>query len=307
MNKEDLNDIVNYYEKREKYEKTIYGKLTHEQRLKIHCLLLKIICLKNKLSGFNITKIKDDSEITERPKIFCITHIGKYDIEVISEVIKEHYYLLSGDFENIYGTIEEKFLGFNGVVYVREDDKKDRKLSKEKMINILKNNGNIMYFPEGTWNLSPNLPVVKCSYGIIDVAMKSNAIIVPIAIEQYGKNFISAIGKNFDVNNYSENDKELAIEDLRSAMATLKWEIWENVSPNIRSEISEKDFDNFIGSRLKEWPNFTLEEFLDRVYKPKNIVEEKEVYEFLTKINLNYDNAFLAKSKHEYEKKYIKR
>lgn len=51
------------------------------------------------------------------------------------------------------------------------------------MIKILKNKGNIMYFPEGTWNLSPNLPVVKCSYGIIDVAMKAKAVIVPIAIQ----------------------------------------------------------------------------------------------------------------------------
>ena len=52
--------------------------------------------------------------------------------------------MLSGDFENIHSTIEEKFLGYNGVIYVREDDKEDRKLSKEKMVNILKNRGNIM-------------------------------------------------------------------------------------------------------------------------------------------------------------------
>ena len=51
-------------------------------------------------------------------------------------------------------------------------------------------------------------------------------------------------------------------------------------------------------------PNFGLEEFLDRVFKPKNISLEKDVYEFLNNIELNNSNAFLAKSKQEYIKKY---
>lgn len=305
MNKKDLTNIENYYVERNNYENKFYSKLTYNQRLKLHPLLLQIIRLKNKLAGFNIKILENNSTKINRPKIFCITHIGKFDIEVTSEIIKEHYYLLSGDFENIYGTIEEKFLNFNGVVYVREDDKEDRKLSKTKMIDILKNNGNIMYFPEGTWNLSPNLPVLKCSYGIIDVAMKSNAVIIPIAIEQYDKNFLAAIGENFDVSCYDYNEKEIAIEDLRSLMATLKWKIWENIEPNTRKNLSNEEFTNFINDRLKEWPNFTLDEFLDRVYKPKSITEEKEVFKFLKDITLDYNNAFLAKEKYNYQKKYI--
>ena len=307
MTKLDLTDINNYYYARNKCEKTFVSNLTHEQRLKLHPLLLSLIRLKNKKAGFKINLLENSSVPTDKPKIFCITHIGKFDIEVVSEIIGEHYYLLSGDFENIHSTIEEKFLGFNGVVYVREDDKEDRKKSKEKMIDILKNNGNIMYFPEGTWNLSPNLPVVKCSYGIIDVAMKANAIIVPVAIEQYGKQFISIIGKNFEVDKYSDNDKIVAIEDLRGELASLKWKIWETVQPSIRKDIQKDEFDSFINERLKEWPNFTLNEFLDRVYKPKDIEDAEVVFSFLNSINLNKENAFLAKAKDEYQKRYVKK
>lgn len=305
MKKIDLTDRDNYFYARGKYEKTFANNLRHGQRLKLHPLLLLLIHIKNKRAGFQIKLLENNSIPTDRPKIFCVTHIGKFDIEVVSEIIKEHYYLLSGDFENIHSTIEEKFLGYNGVIYVREDDKEDRKLSKEKMVNILKNRGNIMYFPEGTWNLSPNLPVVKCSYGIIDVAMKAKAVIVPIAIEQYGKQFLSVIGQNFEVKKYSDDKKIMAIEDLRGNLAGLKWKIWESVQPCIRKDISKDEFESFINERLKEWPNFTLNEFLARVYKPKGIEEPEKVFDFFKSINLKKENAFLAKSQVEYHKRYL--
>lgn len=95
------------------------------------------------------------------------------------------------------------------------------------MIEHLQQGGNLMYFPEGTWNLSPNLPVLPCYWGIVGVAQKGNAVIVPIAAEQYRKHFIINIGENFDMSKYGI-DKTLAISELRDALATLKWEIWEN-------------------------------------------------------------------------------
>ncbi len=67
------------------------------------------------------------------------------------------------------------------------------------MIGHLRAGGNLMYFPEGTWNLSPNLPVLPCFWGIVEIAQKGNAIIVPVAAEQYGKHFKINIGCNLDI------------------------------------------------------------------------------------------------------------
>ena len=277
MKNTNLNDINEYYAAREKYDNSLLGKLTLKQRKLIHPILLNVIKLRNRGNKFKIETLNGKIEKTNRPKIFCITHIGKFDIEIISEVIKEHYYLLSGDFENIKGTLEVK-LG-----------------------------GNIMYFPEGTWNLSPTLPVLQCPFGIIEVAQKSDAVIVPIGIEQYDKTFIATVGKNFDASKYSEDEKIKAISDLRDVMATLKWDIWESVSPNVRSQLDKDEFDKFINERLKEWPNFTLEEFYDRVFKPKNIQDEKNVFECLKDLDINVNNAFLAKQQLDYQKKYVKK
>lgn len=293
-----------YYWLRNLYDESFLANLTPKQRKLIHPLLLNVIKLKNKLSGYKIKVLDNKSEKTSRPKIYCVTHIGKYDIEVVSEVIKEHYYLFSGDFENIHDTTEGIFLGFNGVLFVKEDDKQDRTLVKEKMVKTLKEGANIMYFPEGTWNLSPNLPVLQIPYGIIETAQKSNAVIVPVGIEQYDKNFITIVGKNFDVNNY--NDKLTAIKDLRNEMATLKWYIWESMPEIKRSELDENSFNEFIDKRISEWPNFGLDEFLERVFKPKNIPLEKNVYSFFNDLTIDSNNAFLAKEKEEYVKKYRK-
>ena len=307
MGKLDLTDLETYYLARNKYDSSFVSRLSHKQRLKLHPLLLTIIKAKNKIAGFELETLYDKSSTTDKPKIFCITHIGKFDIEVASEIIGEHYYLLSGDFENMVGTIEEKFLGFNGVIYVREDDKEDRKRSKEKMIQTLKNGGNLMYFPEGTWNLSPNLPVLQCPYGIVEVAMKSGAIIIPIGIEQYGNKFIAAIGENFDVSSYSEDEKIEAITDLRGTMAGLKWDIWESIPENIRTQMDQAGFESHVQARLKEWPNFTYEEFQNRVFRPKNISTEEEVFSFLKELEVNKHNSFLAKSQQEYVKKYVRK
>ena len=283
-----------YYKIRNKEDGRIWNKLSLEQRKSIHKIILSIYRTKNFLQGFKYEIIKDEREETNRPIIFVPTHVGKYDIEVTSPAIKDHYYLLSGDYEHIQGTIDERFLSFNGVFYFNEKDKKDRKAVVDKMINHLKSGGNLMYFIEGTWNITPNLPMLQCYWGIVDIAKKSNAIIIPVASEQYGKLFKIYIGKNFDMNNYGEGveEKSRAIGDLRDALATLKWNIWETEVAK-REDIADNEWEEYVKQRFKEWPYFN-EEYIDSlIFKPKNVVDRKEVYGPIKKLVPSKNNAFL--------------
>lgn len=292
--KREKEFLILYKEMREKNDKRFYSKLSLEQRKKLHKLILLIYKIKNKLGGFSFELIKDERSSTDRPIIFAVTHVGKFDIEVISESIKDHYYLLSGDFEHIQGIIDAPFIALNGVIYFNEKDKEDRKSASNRMINHLKQQGNLMYFPEGTWNLSSNLPVLPCYWGIVDVARESNAIIIPVAADQYDKHFKINIGKNFDVLKYDNNlsGKANAIKDLRDEMATLKWEIWETERVS-RNEIKSDEWEKYIEDRLKEWPYFNENYIKDLIFKPKNVVESSEVYDFFEKMIPNERNAFL--------------
>ena len=284
-----------YYKLRKKDEEKIWNRLSLKQRQKIHWIILNIYRIKNRLGGFNYELINNEREKTDRPIIFAVTHVGKFDIEVVSEAIKDHYYLLSGDYEHIRGIIDSPFLSLNGVFYFNEKVKDDRKLVTEKMINHLNDGGNLMYFIEGTWNLSPNLPMLPCYWGIVNIAKEGNAIIVPIAAEQYGKNFKINIGKNFDMTKYEDTieGKSCAINDLRDVLATLKWEIWETEPQLIREDIIGDEWTNYVSERFKEWPYFNEEYIEGLIYKPKDVVTRQEAYGPIKKLVPNRNNAFL--------------
>lgn len=297
--KREKNFYELYYKTRYKDENSFLGKLSLKTRQRLHRLLLMIFIIKNRLSGFSCKVIKDEREKTDRPTIFALTHVGKFDIEVSAVEIKEHFYLLSGDYEHLQGSVDGAFLLLNGVLYFNEKEKWDRAEVVNKMINLLKSGANLMYFPEGTWNLKPELPMLPCYWGIVDIAKKSNAIIVPVAVEQYGKRFKINIGKNFDMQQYGTDvtEKSRAISTLRDVLASLKWEIWESEPPLVRKELNGNEWDEYISTRLAEWPYFTLDYIDDMIYKPKNIVHYSEVFAHLNNMNPTNQNAFLFNKK----------
>ena len=263
-------------------------------RQRLHKLIFIVFVVKNKLSGFTCEVLKDERTKTDRPIIFAPTHVGKFDIEVSAVGIKDHFYLLSGDYENLQGIIDGKFLLVNGVIFFNEKVKSDRIEVAGRMINHLNSGGNLMYFPEGAWNLKPELPVLPCYWGIVDIAQKSNAIVVPVAIEQYGKRFKINIGKNIDMLEYGfgDTEKSKAITDLRDAMATLKWEIWETEPQLKRNELKGDEWDRYVKTRLSEW-NFSFRHIEKLIYTPKNICSTENAFLHLKEIIPSKKNIFL--------------
>ena len=284
-----------YYQLRNKYETRFLGKMSLQTRKRLHPLVLLIYTVKNHLGGFTYEIIGNESTKNNRPNIFAVTHVGKFDIEVISEAIKEHYYLLSGDYEHIQGTVDAPFLAANGVLYFNENVQNDRISVTQKMIDLLNTGGNLMYFPEGTWNLSPNLPMLPCYWGIIKVAQESNAIITPIAAEQYGKHFKINIGKNFDATLFTHDSdgKSEAISQLRDIFATLKYKIWESEPQIKRRDLQGTEWDQYIKERFSEWPYFNLDYINRLIFKPPGITNSTEALRPLKEVIPTTENAFL--------------
>lgn len=116
------------------------------------------------------------------------------------------------------------------------------------MLKVLAQGDNMMIFPGGTWNLSENAIVNDLHLGAVDISLEMSAIIVPIAIEQYGKRFVINIGELFDPNmackshakiTYAKLGQDMeegllkrqiklaANQELRDRLATLKFQICE--------------------------------------------------------------------------------
>lgn len=279
--KMDIDTLSDYYmEKRlERFESSIPLKGI-DLRKKIHGLPLKLVELDRKASKETVSVINDERIITDRPKIYACTHIGGNDIQRVFEAIKEHAYLFLGDPKGLYKDISGLLLFLNGVINMETKDKTDRFIAKKRAIELLNKNGNLLIFPEGAWNITPNLLVMDLYKGAVLMARETGADIIPVAIEQYDNDFFVSIGKNIKMDDYSA----LSLDDLnivlRDAMGTQKWNIVEK-HPQSRKDlnIDEKDFAQSIVNKCPY--GFTVEDVEKTRYIDKDKIVLQKPYGFV--------------------------
>ena len=279
-----------YWKLREKNDNSLLGGLSLQTRQWLHPIFLMAYRIMNRLNGLKV-EVSGEAIPNGEPLIFAATHVGKFDVEAIGEAVRSHFYLLSGDFENLQGGVEQVFLNLNGVLYFKETDQADRKAVVQKMIRHLRDGGNMLYYPEGAWNFSPNLPVRLLFPGIVRIAQETNARVVPIGAEQYGKRFVIRTGVPMNVHDYPGTDSTL--QALRDQLATLKWSIWESESPVRREDIHPDMWEQYIDERLAEWPGFSREHIAGLVYRPKGITDPAKAFAFMEQLIPSRENAFL--------------
>lgn len=235
-------------------------------RILLHYILVLIVKVERLLRHQKIKIVNqlamETVNAVSGPIIFAPTHCGKYDIQVLTEVLQQfRWSLLSGDPYDLPGTVEGWWLKFNGVIYVDRDDKEYRKRAKREMIRLLQNGENIMLYPEGTWNFSPNQPVLPLFRGIADIALEANATIVPFGLEidDRTNTYFVMIGEPI-----APTTELLALlEKLRDQMTTLKWHLFEYLPGNRENHdkvLLALAWDQYIQKRLSEcrYMSFTL-------------------------------------------------
>lgn len=246
-------------------EKSIKGVGFHRR---IHPFLMFLLRVKSKLSGLTyefITEKRLDIK-SEKTVIYTISHIGKFDYEMLVEACDIFAYPLAGDWEMMYATVDDYFLRANGVLWVDTSDKEDRKNSFKFMLKALKQGIPMLIYPEAIWNLTENLPMMKIFPGAVQAAKECNVPIIPIAIEQRGKHFLLNVGEEMD---FSNTEESVAVKMLRDMLATLKWEIWEYLPREKRTEIPHGYYENFVQERLAECAGFTKELVEGRMFRDK--------------------------------------
>lgn len=120
--------------------------------------------IQRKINGFSVEVLNKVKVPQDRSIIFAVTHIGKWDFEIVNEQIKEQFFVIVADFMHMYGTVSGFFMRLNGVIYVDEESREDKANTKSVMIKLLQSGKNVMIFPEGTWNLSENEIIRDIAY-----------------------------------------------------------------------------------------------------------------------------------------------
>lgn len=304
-------DLSEYYRKKREYQFN-KGELLKGMKWKdiLHPILLELMTLNRKFIDKQTLKILKDernSNLENKPVIYAITHIGKFDYQIVSEAIRDHQYPFAGDPETMYRSADGLLLGLNGIVMCDTESKMDREIASATSIEVLHNGKNLLIYPEGVWNITSDLLCLPLFPGIIKMAHETGCDIVPVAIEQYGNDFIVNIGSNYRIGIDShemikDEEIEQKKEELRDILATLKWQIMETIPSVKRTDLGtyEEELENFQSEILNEWvnpktgiPYYNLEIIKHRTFKPKNVSLAADVYKYFKDIKLNKNNAFM--------------
>ena len=302
----NIEDLVQYHCTLRKIDFVNEKEMTGiDVRKKIYGLIKLILKTDQVLSKEKIVVLKDLHTPTAKPTIFACTHIGGNEIQRAFQVINQPAYLMLGDPGILYKKAIYKGLELNGVIPLETTDKDDRKIAYSRAIELIKKGGNLLIYPEGAWNVSPNLLVMKIFTGTVRMAQETGVEIVPIACEQYGDTFYFSVGENYSIPKDSEKTAQELTDELRDKLTTLKWDILESQPMLKRKDVPDDYLDTFqkeIVDRCNYGYGFSLQDALNESFHDKNITTEVEVNSFMEDLELNHNNAFLAKEKERYTK-----
>lgn len=188
--------------------------------------------------------------------IFAYTHQGLLDNFIWSPFIDKHCPILHGAEVNRALLIAQLNTGFIKVI---KGDKENNNNAKLDMISLLLKGHSLTYFPEGTWNLSPNKLHLPLSYGFLDTARKANVPVVPVAHEiSYemieGKYKVTKVHTRFGKPIYiSLEDKiEEKLMEYEEAISTLKYELIEEKGIYKRTDIDNYEYIDYLEKSYKD-------------------------------------------------------
>lgn len=191
----------------------------------------------------------------EGATIYAINHTNVSDAPVVFHTLNKQAYILAGT--KSQKLIDSIGFNLNGVIWVDRHLDKSKKKAKDKIYKILKSGGSVIWFPEGTWNLTENLLMLPMRYGIVKMAAKANVPIIPISIHYNGDKIYSSVGEPLTV--YKKEEAATAIILLRDTMATMKYYQMEYCGVYNRLSKDKLDFQTLIKNSLDEYPTFNYE------------------------------------------------
>ncbi len=260
-----------------------------------HRILMPLLWLDQYFAGNRLSIIKNLRTKTKKPVIFCPTHIGGSDAEMSLLTIHDPCWMVVGDPRELYRNFDGALLQINGAIMFDTQYKEDRRAAKAKMIDLLKKGGNLIMYPEGAQDISPNGLLNHLYAGAVELAITCGADIVPIALHRDKNKYYANVGANISYEECDYSERYKLTNELRDRMATLKWEIIESLPSIKRQDVKDTAYDDFLQDifAMDVSYTWTLDDVRASMFKPADFVDADEVYSFMDRIKPNNNNAFL--------------
>lgn len=264
----------------------------------------QIIENRNYLVNPQANNIQPDCGITlpKEAVIWAPNHGFRDDPLASVLAAKRHSYLLFGSLPAFYNTVDGLTAWANGIVMINRKVKASRVLSMEKAKHTLSLGTDLIMYPEGILNKTPNELVLPLWPGIYRIACETGAKIVPVIhyirdFDKRGKDnpIHTVIDDPIRIDNLSE---KAALSLLRDTLATWFYLMMEVYGKSTReNEINSQD--SFVNVWDQHLENLvSLMDYYDREielcadYRQKEIVRPEQVWKQVATIqNINTDNV----------------
>ena len=268
------------------------ARLSEKLREFIHPLMLKAISSRRQF------RLEVMGEIPENQQfIFVANHYGIDDFPTVGEVIGRHVYVLVSDVDR--KTASGLALSLNGVVWTNRLNPESRKQAKEELIRHLHLGRSIVMFPEGTWNLSPNLLMLPMYFGCISISQETGVPILPVYLHFTEEVCKAEINPPF----YPGEDKVAAIRDLRDILASSAWRFLEQEPMLSRADLNMNMWEENIQGRYQKYdrgrkdPEGVRRYESALIFRPKGQSAPEEVFTHLDELIPCWENAFLFRER----------
>lgn len=242
----------------------------------------------NKIHVERKAKIPND-----KPIIFAPTHGFRDDISATINKIKRHAYLLYASLPHFYYTFEAIALWLNGCAIIDRKDKESKRSAVPKMARVIDFGADVIWYPEGVWNKTPNLLVQDLYHGIYMLAKEKNALVVPMALYEVNGVCHVIFDEPMDIGKYS---CEEGLKLLRDRMAISLMELMMKYAPiTKRSDIGDfeeyqKKFVDDLAATAKGFYDAEIENTAQ--FHDKSKVSAEEVFAPLENVEITQDNAY---------------
>lgn len=137
---------------------------------------------RNFLRDPNCTSPAPDTKIAlpDEPVIWASNHGFKDDALGSVLAAQRHAYILFGSLPQFYNTFDGITAWLIGVAMVNRKVSASKRSSIQKAVRVINCGADLLMYPEGTWNKSPNALAIDLWPGIYRIACETGAKVVPI-------------------------------------------------------------------------------------------------------------------------------
>ena len=220
---------------------------------------------------YSVDAINSYTPIEGKPVIFAANHSAFQDIPLSLRATKRRSYILLGKQSLLF--LDWFFFVTTGTMWVDRKIKEDMAAAKDAMLEYLAKGQSVLWYPEGTWNLTANQLMLPMKWGIIDVAQKANAQIIPMVLDYDRTAHICKVKFGAPMADDALENKSEAIRNLRDTMATLRWDLMSDQPVLNRAEIDPEQLKAEAEQVLAEYPKLDWEYEQSCIYQPYEAVE----------------------------------